>query len=101
MSRSSYDQQLQYMWAQDVENYNAPPWPATNAPQFRTQADSRLQNAFCNDCAKPNQPFESSAVFPRENYEPLFGFRTEADKKLQDYWCSECSHPQPHPGPHS
>ena len=100
MSRSSYDQQLQRMWGQDVEGYNAPPWPATSAPQFRTKADARLQKAWCDNCANPSQRSQPSAVFPRENYEPLFGFRTEADKKLQAYWCPSCSHHAPQPKPH-
>lgn len=91
MSRSSYDQQLQRLWGQDVEGYNAPPWPATSAPQFRTKADARMQKAWCANCSEPSLRPSETDVFPRENYAPLTGFRTEADKKLQAHWCPSCS----------
>lgn len=77
MFRSSYDQQLQRLFDTSQENYNAPPWPATQAPQFRTRYDSAVQKHWCPNC--------------RENFEPLTGFRTKYDLALQQHWCPKCN----------
>ncbi len=100
MSRSSYDQQLQRMWGDQMEGYNAPPWPATSAPQFRTRYDARVQKGWCANCDKPRAMPHPQAVFPpREGFEPLFGFRTSYDKKLQQHWCPRCNGSSPHHDP--
>jgi len=99
MSRSSYDQQLQRMWGQ-AEEYNAPPWPATSAPQFRTKYDARLQKGWCANCDHPKELPHPQAVFPpREGFEPLFGFRTKYDEHLQHHWCAKCNGSGPTPSP--
>ena len=83
MSRSSYDQQLQRLFDTSQEDYNAPPWPATQAPQFRTRYDSMEQKHWCPNC--------------RENFEPLTGFRTKYDLALQQHWCPKCNGGSPSP----
>ena len=95
MSRSSYDQQLQMMFGEIDEHYNAPPLPS------RTHYDTRLQQGWCPDCQKPQMNPQPEALFPhKEKYEPLFGFRTHYDQQLQHHWCSTCNGPPHHVPPH-
>ena len=80
--RSSYDQQMQRLFG--AENYNAPPWPATSAPEFRTKFDRVLQAVWCPKCG--------GGIVPHPHPGPHSGPHPHPGPH---------SGPHPHPGPHS